>query len=74
MRGDLSPLLQYVFVLWCLIKQWTGLHGVKLSEAQGRLYFCLSFLRTLCQVQRLHGDSVFAEFLRLQTGDPIRRK
>jgi len=29
---------QYVFMAWCLMKQWIWLYGVVLSYAQGQLY------------------------------------
>jgi hypothetical protein len=29
--GAIPPLHQYVFMAWCLIKQWIGLHGVVLG-------------------------------------------
>jgi hypothetical protein len=32
---------QYIFILWCLIKQETSPHGVVLNEAQGQLYLYL---------------------------------
>jgi hypothetical protein len=33
MRGAISSLLQYVFMLWCLIKQWIYFHVVVLIYA-----------------------------------------
>jgi hypothetical protein len=45
MRGAIPPLPQYVFMAWCLIKQWVRLLGVVLT-AQVYLYYCmrLSFI------------------------------
>jgi len=31
MSGAIPPLTQYVFMAWCLIKQWIRLHDVVLS-------------------------------------------
>jgi len=31
MRGAIPPLLQYIFMVWCLIKQDIRLHGAVLS-------------------------------------------
>jgi len=30
MHGAVPPLSQYIFMAWCLIKQWLHLHGVVL--------------------------------------------
>jgi hypothetical protein len=38
-RGAILPLPQYVFVFWCLIKHWSRLHCVIITEAQGKFTF-----------------------------------
>jgi hypothetical protein len=32
MRGAVRPLPQYVFMVWCLIKQWIRVHGMVLIQ------------------------------------------
>jgi hypothetical protein len=43
MPGSIPPLSQYIFMTWCLVKQWTGLHGV-IVKHKGQVYL---LLRTL---------------------------
>jgi hypothetical protein len=38
MIGAVPPLLQYVFMAWCLIKQWIRLQGMVLSYRQEQIY------------------------------------
>jgi hypothetical protein len=42
MNGAILPLPQYVFMVWCLIKQETLPRVVELSCAQGQLYLYLN--------------------------------
>jgi hypothetical protein len=37
-RGATPPLHQYLFMVWCLIKQWIRLYGMVLCQAQRKLY------------------------------------
>jgi hypothetical protein len=41
MRGAVSELAQYIFMVWCLIKQWKRLHGLAISQAQRQFDFYL---------------------------------
>jgi hypothetical protein len=41
MRGFISPLPQYVFMTWCLTKQWIRLHGVVLIKYRDNFNFTL---------------------------------
>jgi hypothetical protein len=38
----IPPFSQYVFIAWCLIKQWVYLHDMVLIESQEQLYIYLT--------------------------------